>query len=136
MPETSEPAATGGCFCGQITYRVTGPIGPANQCHCSMCRKRFGGAGSVMSGVAPGAFAWTSGEEHLTRFGTEWGLGFCSTCGSTLVGFKGPDVMGISLACLDGDPPVAIARHLFVGSKPSWHVIGDEAPQFDEWPTG
>lgn len=127
--------ATGGCSCGQITYAIAGPLAPANRCHCSLCRKRFGGAGSAMSFVEPGQFQWASGREHLTRYGEDYGLGFCRTCGSTLVGFKGPAVIGITLSSLDGDPPVTIRQHLFVGSKPSWHGIGDDAPQFDEWPT-
>lgn len=89
-----------------------------------------------MSPVADGAFRWTKGEEALTRYGEAWGLGFCSTCGSTLVGFRGADVIGFTLSTLDGDPHVSIRQHLFVGSKPRWHVIGDDAPQHDAWPPG
>lgn len=126
---------TGGCFCGRVTYEVRGRLQPASQCHCSMCRKRFGGSGSALSPVEAGAFSWTRGADELTRFGQEWGLGFCRTCGSTLVGFKGPEVVGVTLATLDGDPDVRIRQHLFVGSKPRWHEIGDDAPQHEEWPT-
>ena len=127
---------TGGCFCGRITYAVDGPLQPASWCHCSMCRKRFGGAGCTISPVAAGAFRWTAGEDGLTRFGEAWGLGFCSSCGSTLVGFRGDEVLGITLSTLDGDPPVEVRQHLFVGSKPRWHVIGGDAPQHHEWPPG
>ncbi|MEZ4322534.1 MAG: GFA family protein [Myxococcota bacterium] len=142
---------TGGCFCGRITYEVTGELQPASWCHCSMCRKRFGGAGCTLAPVRAGEFReesasqlaegsrhqefrWTAGAEALTRFGEEWGLGFCSICGSTLVGFRNDDVLGVTLSTLDGDPEVRILQHLFVGSKPRWHLIGDDAPQHDTWP--
>lgn len=124
---------TGGCFCGTITYRVTGPLAPATRCHCSLCRKRFGGAGSAMSMVK--GFAWTAGEAQLTRYGEAWGLGFCSLCGSTLVGIKGDTVLGITLSSLDGDPPVTIQHHIFTDSRASWDHIPDDAPHFGEWPS-
>ena len=44
---------TGGGFCGAITYQLAGPLAPATRCHCSMCRKRFGGTGSAMAVSQP-----------------------------------------------------------------------------------
>lgn len=38
--------------------------------------------------------------------------------------------MFVPAGALDGDPPLAIAGHIFVGSKPSWVLICDDAPQF------
>jgi hypothetical protein len=33
----------GSCFCGEITYSVSAPLNVARSCHCSRCRKIFGG---------------------------------------------------------------------------------------------
>jgi hypothetical protein len=33
---------------------------------------------------------------------------------------------------LDEDPGVGVRGHIWVSSKPSWEVIGDDAPQFPE----
>jgi len=126
----------GGCFCGQVRYRIRAPLRSARSCHCSRCRKAFSGAGSAYAEVEPGSFAWESGEDQLRRYATApgWGLCFCGTCGTTLCGTEGERVHGVTLGSVDGDAGVAIEMHLFVGSKASWDHIGGSAPQFDEFP--
>lgn len=126
---------TGGCFCERVRFEVQGRLSPATRCHCSLCRKRFGGTGSVMSALGDSRLSWARGQEHLIRYGEGFGLGFCGTCGSTLVAFMGEDVFGVAIGSLDGDPDVEIGSHVFVGSRARWDVIGDTAPQFHEWPT-
>jgi hypothetical protein len=86
--------------------------------------------------VAPGSFAWTSGEDNLTAYETNpgWGLCFCRTCGTTVAGMQGTEVHGVTLGSVDGDPGVAIEMHIFVGSKAPWDHIGGDAPRYDEFP--
>lgn len=127
---------SGECFCAGIGYTLRGPLGPARSCHCSRCRKAFSGASSAYLPVDPTAFAWTRGESLLRTFESQAGagLGFCGRCGSTLCGLHGGQVVGVTLGTLDGDPPVEIADHIFVGSKASWDHIGGSAPRFEAWP--
>lgn len=127
---------TGGCSCGAVTYSITAPLRNARSCHCSKCRRIFSGAGSAYAEVEPGTFSWVSGAELLTRFATAegWGVLFCSRCGSTLAGAQADRVHGITLGCVDGDPGIDIAMHVFVGSKAPWDHIGGSAPRHDTWP--
>lgn len=129
-------ALTGGCLCGAVRYRVDGELAAARSCHCSRCRKAFSAASSAYAELPPGAFAWTSGEDNVTVFqtGPGWGLAFCRTCGTTLIGLAGKEPHGVTLGSVDGDPGVTIGMHIFVGSKAPWDAIGGTAPQFDEWP--
>ncbi|WP_386065893.1 GFA family protein [Tahibacter sp. UC22_41] len=135
MTDPAQPL-TGGCFCGLVRYRIDAPLRAARSCHCSRCRKAFSGAGSAYAEVEPGAFAWESGQDQLRHYSTMpgWGLCFCGNCGTTLCGMQGEQVHGVTLGPVDGDPGVAIAMHLFVGSKASWDHIGGDAPQFAEFP--
>lgn len=73
----------------------------------------------------------------MVRFESQagWGLGFCGACGSTLCGFHGAQVHGLTLGCVDGDPGVEIGMHIFVGSRAPWDHIGGDAPQFEQGPT-
>ena len=75
---------TGRCECGGVRYRVTGPLRPVVNCHCSRCR-RITGHFMAATGCA---------DEHLqleVDATLRWyepaaGVfyGFCGTCGSTL----------------------------------------------------
>ena len=128
-------AIEGACFCGAMTYGLDAPLDPATRCHCSRCRKAFGGTGSAMTRVGSD-FRWTQGAELLTTYVGKhgYGIGFCKTCGSTLVGIKDGAVMGITLGSLSDDPEVQIGQHIFVDSKACWDQIPTDAPHHAEWP--
>lgn len=126
----------GECFCGAVRYQVDGVLENARSCHCSRCRKVFGGAASAFADLGESSrFRWTRGGDKVTEYRTEkgWALGFCSRCGSALCGLYRGEVMGVTLGTVDGDPGIEIEKHIFVGSKAPWDHIGAGAPQFEEW---
>ena len=127
---------SGSCFCGRITYEVTKPLENARSCHCSRCRKAFGGPSSAYAEVKAGSFRWKTGEENLKRYNADsnWGLVFCDRCGSALAGMLANEVHGVTLGTVDGDPGVEIAMHIYVDSKAPWDHIGGDAPQFSKGP--
>ncbi|MEZ8826076.1 GFA family protein [Vibrio amylolyticus] len=127
---------TGECFCGDIKYQLDGKLHDARSCHCSRCRKAFSSQASAYAVIEPSEFHWVNGEELLTSYVGQHGFGlqFCRQCGSTLTGIFEGIVHGVTLGCVNGDPDVKIARHIFVGSKASWEVIADDAPQYSEAP--
>ncbi len=127
-------AITGGCFCGAVTYEISGKLRDARSCHCSRCRKAFSSQASAYALVNAAEFRWLGGEDTLSSFltGHGFGLQFCSNCGSTLCGIFEGAVHGVTLGCIDGDPDVEIGRHIFVGSKASWEVIPDGVTTFSE----
>jgi len=79
-------------------------------------------------------FEWVTGENLLTSYIGDHGFGlqFCRKCGSTLCGVYKNVVHGITLGCVNGDPDVVIARHIYVGSRARWELIPEGAPVFDE----
>jgi len=127
---------TGGCSCEAVRYSLIGPLNDARSCHCSMCRRIFAAQASVCTEVDAGRFSWVKGEDQLTSHVGEQGYGvqFCRHCGSTLSIIYQGVIHSLTLGCIDGDPEVAIAQHIFVGSKASWEVIPEAANQFDKYP--
>ncbi|MGX9367235.1 GFA family protein [Desulfoplanes sp. PS50] len=125
---------TGECFCGDVKYAVQGSLSDARSCHCSRCRKAFSSQASAYALVDPKDFDWLTGEDLLTSYVGEQGFGlqFCSKCGSTLCGILNGTVHGVTLGCVNGDPKVEIARHIFVGSKASWEIIPEGVLQYPE----
>lgn len=126
----------GACFCGAITYRIDGPLIKARSCHCSRCRKAFSAQASAYARVNPGTFRWTSGEDGLRTYASQEGFGlqFCGTCGSTLCGTWQGEVHGVTLGCLNGDPPVEIGMHIWVGSKAGWEKLPEGIEVWQEGP--
>jgi len=125
---------SGECFCGDITYEVSGNLRNARSCHCSRCRKAFSSQASAYALVEPENFRWKSGEDQLGSYVGEHGfdLQFCSKCGSTLCGIYEGDVHGVTLGCVNGDPGIEIGHHIFVASKAEWEVLPEGLTMYDE----
>ena len=126
----------GGCLCGAVRYEITGSLGDAASCQCSMCRREHGAAFGTYAGVDPANFRWASGEAFVTVYESSPGGGrcFCSKCGSTLGAVQGGKLGWITLGTVDGDPGVRPQAHIFTGSKAPWYEITDNLPQFEAWP--
>lgn len=123
---------TGECFCGEISYQIDGRLYDGRSCHCSMCRKAFSAQASAYALVAAEDFKWLTGENLLTNYVGQHGYGmqFCRNCGSTLCGTHNGRVHGVTLGCINGDPDIGIARHIYVDSKAKWEVMPEGVLQF------
>ena len=131
-------AIKGTCFCGAVTYKIDGELKDAASCHCSMCRKMFSAQASAYAVIEPAEFSWQSGEHQISNYdaGNNFGIVFCSKCGSTLGGTFNGKMSWVTLGCIEGDPPIRLGKHIFVGSKASWETLPDDGvPRFAEWPT-
>lgn len=113
---------TGECYCGAIRYEVSGPLTYTFCCHCSRCRKVFGGTGSALAFFDLENFKWIAGERFLQKFANFWKteIGCCETCGSTVVCLVNGVVWCIALGSLNDNPKIVIDEHLYITSKASW----------------
>ena len=127
---------SGECFCGKVSYEISGKLRDARSCHCSRCRKAFSAQASAYAQVEPDEFSWLTGEDMLTSFvgAHGFGLQFCSTCGSTLCGIYMGTLHGVTLGCINGDPEIEIGQHIFVGSKAAWEIIPQGVTSFEAAP--
>jgi hypothetical protein len=128
----------GRCLCGGVSFEVTGDIGMAMHCHCSMCRKVHGTPFGTEGVVAADGLRWLSGRDLLRRYESSPGnaRSFCSRCGSCAPGELPTGIAMIPLGNLDGDPGARPLGHIFVGSKAPWFEIAGDLPRFDEYPAG
>lgn len=128
-------AGTGGCLCGRIRFRILERLPAVGFCHCSQCRRVSGTGSNAVLNVRARRFEWISGEDNLRSYSTEsgWSTVFCSDCGCPMPQLT-PDKARwfVPAGALDGDHQLKVAGHIFVGSKPSWVTICDDAPQFEE----
>jgi hypothetical protein len=97
---------TGGCQCGAVRYRVTGPF-KAAICHCRMCQKAFGSYFGPLVTVAE--VAWTRGAPSYFRSSNKGQRGFCQMCGTPLALVDDDGWIEISGGSLDDPEAVAPA---------------------------
>ena len=127
---------TGECLCGMVKYKFDGEFNRTRSCHCSRCRKAFGGGGSATGFINPQDFSWISGEDNLSEYKPvpDFGVYFCKSCGSKICASFQGNIIGIVLGTLNEDPNMKLMEHIYVGSKASWDDIGSDVPQYEEGP--
>ena len=129
---------TGSCVCGKVEFSVADQFVYAGYCHCSMCRKSSGAAGTAIGGIPKNQFSITKGLHNIKRYKrTEESVScFCEHCGSTLYGEK-PSIQMVHVryGALNNSPTLLPQAHMHVSSKADWYEISDELPQFSEFPT-
>ena len=96
------PPHTGGCQCGAIRFRVTGPLPGSSICHCRMCQKAFGGHYAPLVSVRGTDFAFTRGEPKRFASSNVVLRGFCGDCGTPLT-CEAPDGVAVAAGAFD-DP--------------------------------
>lgn len=123
--------AEGGCLCGDVRYRVHGPLRPVVACHCTQCRKTSGHHVAATA-AAPEAVEIT-GHPRWFRSSKRAERGFCPTCGSNLF-WRGTDHLSIFAGTLDRHPAdLKLAAHIYCDDKGMYYDISDHAPQFGGW---
>lgn len=121
---------TGGCLCGAVRFEVDEFSSGVFKCHCSKCRKAFGGASSAAVLAPQGAFRWTGGEQTIETFkeSATFQRRFCPRCGSILPQHL-PDygTYWVPAGLLESDVGLKLTHHIHVDSKASWEVLDCQA---------
>jgi hypothetical protein len=112
---------SGGCQCGAVRYRITGPFGRAGICHCRMCQKAFGSWGAPLVSVPATQVEWTREAPAEFRSSAIVARGFCRRCGTPLFMREDshPDY-DIAIGTLDDPNWVRPDEQVGIESKVTW----------------
>ena len=119
----------GGCFCGELRYRVAGPAWDISHCHCTDCRRSTGAAFVSWASFRLEGFAFTHGTpgeyQYENRLRT-----FCRTCG-TSIGFwqEGLPEIDVTLASFDEPAALTPTDHIWTEDQLPWVKLADGLPQ-------
>ena len=91
---------TGGCQCGAVRYRATGPVQHASICNCRMCQKALGNLFAPFVSFS-GGVEWTRGKPGLFRSSARVRRGFCPNCGTPLSYQWGESDPSVTVGSLD-----------------------------------
>ena len=125
---------TGGCLCGGVRYRVTGPLRSVVYCHCSQCRRTSGhfvaatfAAKDALTVVDDESLEWFASSEFASR-------GFCSRCGSSLFWLaEARDYVSIMAGTLDEPTGLEAVEHIYVKDKGDYYDLKDDLPKAREY---
>lgn len=128
---------TGGCLCGSVRFRVTGPLREVVGCHCSQCRRQTGHF-LAATNVADSQIT-LEGEENLRwyRASDFARRGFCSNCGSVLFWkADSEDYVSVLAGSFDAPSGLKLAYHIFCADKGDYYEISDGLPQYERGSPG
>jgi hypothetical protein len=124
-----EQEHAGGCLCGAVRYRISGPLRDILICHCGQCRRWHGHVGAYTSAARAdisleegGALRWFTSSPQARR-------GFCGVCGSSLF-FEpaGEARLAIAAGSLDQPSGLRVLGHEYVADKADYVTLGDDLP--------
>jgi hypothetical protein len=125
-PQVSD-SLEGGCLCGLIRYRVTGPALTLYACHCTDCQKQSGSAFGMSMMFLKTQFRLLQGTPRtLTKTFVDDGrqkfAHFCGDCGARIwVEFtKAPEVLNIKPGTLDDTRGLQPIGHIWTRSAQPW----------------
>ena len=122
---------TGRCACGEVRFKVDGPLRPVINCHCHRCRQWTGhfmaatqaAVDDITIDRGAAAVSWWVPEEE-----PDVAYGFCSQCGSSLFWrtSSNPDRHSIAAGTLDPPTGLTTDHALFVAGASDYHRLDDK----------
>jgi len=124
----------GGCLCGAVRYRLTGPVAPSVHCHCTMCRRASGAPVVTWLTVPSAGFAVIKGALKTRASSSHGARGFCPDCGAqmTFVTSRRPDDVDVSVGTLDKPEDHPPRHHIWTSSRLSWLHLDEHLPDYPE----
>lgn len=120
----------GGCFCGDVRYRINGEPVIQLYCFCKDCLSMSGTDGFAGYLVNDSDFSLIKGApstfNKLSKEGRTVKRHFCGNCGSGLWGETELGLTSVTAGTLD-DPTIFSPTHkVFVPDAPGWARIPDD----------
>lgn len=137
--ESSAIERTGGCACGAIRFKITGPLIAIGACHCTDCQKASGGGPNYVALAPKGALQVIQGAATFfcseADSGAEVARAFCAECGTPLWSNPADESFTpVKLGALDERSDLVPQLHIYADSAPPWHPFGSGLPTFAKMP--
>jgi len=97
----------GGCQCGGVRYKVSGPLTNAHICHCRMCQKAAGNFFMPLVNAQRADVTWTRGKPAYFKSSDNVQRGYCADCGTPLT-FETLKARHINLTIGSLDHPASV----------------------------
>jgi hypothetical protein len=125
---------TGGCLCGSVRYRISGPPMVTRVCWCRLCQYLGSGNGTVNVCFARDAVR-VAGElrdfPSVADSGNAMHRRFCPTCGTQVFSEAEarPHLIFVRAGTLDDREIARPAATIWTSQAPSWACIDSDLPR-------
>lgn len=125
----------GGCYCGEVRFKVEGPPTWVGACHCVDCRKVSGAPYTVWVGYKNRDFNIVKGAPEKFASSEKAARSFCGRYHSPVAFIytdpnvtEEDDLTYIALGTLDDSTDIKLIEHIWVSQKLPWVDISDGLP--------
>jgi hypothetical protein len=130
--------AHGGCFCGDIRYRIVGEPLVTSFCHCRSCRLATGAPAAAWVILRDGDLVIDQGTPVMFRSSPHVERTFCGRCGTSLT-YRRADrenTIDIHTATLDEPDAFPPVREIWLEDKIAWMATNDRFTPYPRSTTG
>ncbi|QAY77794.1 GFA family protein [Sphingosinicella sp. BN140058] len=129
--------ATGGCLCGAVRYRITGPLRATSLCHCESCRRATGGPSLAWAIFGEDDVEITTGTLAVYESSPGVERGFCARCGTSLSYRRAnrPGLFDVTTASLDDPELFPPDKEIWVEERLSFVAPNPDLPQHARFST-
>lgn len=134
LENTIGKSYTGGCHCGAVKIKMTGPLYPFVACHCSDCL-RTSGTSWAAAKLGLDQLEFTSGEENIDWYKSSDNAarGCCKTCHANMFfRLDGSDLISIAPGMFDNYDGLEIKGHIYRKSLPDVCQNWEARPDIDD----
>jgi len=129
----TSPVTEGGCLCGAVRYRISGPSTISMVCHCRTCCKAAGSPAVAWVTVAGQDFSLVRGSPSEFHSSPPVTRRFCPSCGTPLTYLHAdrPGDIDVTTSSLDDPGAFPPTYHAWMSHGPNWLRFGDDLPVYD-----
>ena len=134
MSDKSNAAVEGGCLCGAVRYRASGPFHDRTICHCETCRRASGAPLVAWFSVPTGRFRWLGGTARSYQSSQRATRTFCPDCGTALTYQRvdRPEEIDVTIASLDQPATCLPEDHVWTARQLPWIKLDDGLPVYPQ----
>ena len=121
----------GGCFCGEVRYRIAGGPRRVTHCHCIHCRRTSGAPFLTWAECSRRDLAFTKGTPAEFETKARVTRRFCLSCGTQLT-YEHADQPGsidVTAGSLDSPGELTPNDHVWCDRMLPWVKIDDDLPR-------
>lgn len=127
----SQATITGHCYCGAVSFEISGRSEWVGHCHCESCRRHTGSVMTTFAGFHEDQVIFTGAMPQRYRSDDGVTRSFCGQCGSP-VAYQSLDQAGqmhMQLGLFDDLEALVPEDHSFLNEKVSWLRVDEHLPE-------